>query len=154
MKSTSAALSVALILLFALLSGCASPPDITGTAYIRIETDRERYAPGESITSALILVNNQSHDLIFNFSSGHQWDLTVYDSAGREVFDVAKNSMYVQMLTSLRVAASSEVKIGDYMWGQKDESGAQVKSGVYTLKAKLVGYEVRGKKNIAIESRP
>lgn len=91
------AVGVALLGLAARAGGGAEA--VTAAALgIALTTDRDRYAPGDTIAAELVVSNRAGHAVTLHFMSGQRYDFSIEDPKKKVVWRWSADRMFTQML--------------------------------------------------------
>lgn len=101
-----------------------------------IATDKPRYQRGQSVHIRFSVVNTSKKAVTYNFPSGQKYEMTVKDAQGAEVWEWSKGQVFTQNLTAVTFLPGKTV-VYTILWNGADQAGRKVKSGVYTLTARL-----------------
>ncbi|MDQ2800213.1 MAG: BsuPI-related putative proteinase inhibitor [Armatimonadota bacterium] len=102
----------------------------------RIATDKTRYRRGQPVHIRFSVVNTSKKAVTYNFPTSQKYDLTIKDAQGLEVWNWAKSRVFSQNLTAVTLPPGKPV-VYTILWNGADQAGRNVKSGVYTLTARL-----------------
>jgi hypothetical protein len=100
-----------------------------------VKTSAESYGLGAPVEFTFAVRNTTDKPVTYTFSSSRQFDLWI-TLAGREIFNLSKNRVYLQMITTFTLQPD-ETKSFTAIWDQKDDSGKDVGPGTYTVSAQL-----------------
>lgn len=104
-----------------------------------LQADRQRYAPGQTMTLTYTVVNGGTAPAVLNFTSGKQFDMTATAPNGRKVWQWSEGRMFPMMLTTLRLAPG-ESKVYSATWQLPNN----VPVGAYRLYAFLTPRDMEG----------
>ncbi|MEW6379918.1 MAG: BsuPI-related putative proteinase inhibitor [bacterium] len=99
-------------------------------------TDKTGYESGEPAAITFTVTNTGGQPADLHFSSGKQYDIIIKDEAGNQVWQQSRHQFYTLSLANL-VVQPGEVRTYRSQWDQKDDQGAPVSGGVYTVEAFL-----------------
>jgi hypothetical protein len=69
-----------------------------------VTTDRDKYAPGDTIRMQMLVRNPTKTAVVLNFNTSQQYDFVVSDVEGKEVWKWSDGMMFAQMVTSKTLA--------------------------------------------------
>ena len=110
-------------------------PQVVKLSY-KAETDKADYGPAEPIQIGFTITNSDTKSVTLNFTSGKQFDVIAKNSAGAAVWQLSSNRFYTMAITTIKLNSGEEKKL-TAQWDQKDDHGAQVPDGSYTIEAFL-----------------
>ena len=112
--------------------------------YVKLETDKNVYTPGEKVRITFSLVNDQPGNISL---SSLAYSLEITGPQG-VVLIVTESRVGTEPVS---VDASSQAMVGTYVWDQKDMNHRQVPNGVYTVRVSLLNAPYKGVATIKIE---
>ena len=74
---------------------------------------------------------------LFRFSSGNQYDFEVRDESNKLIWNWAHDKSFIQAETFINLDAGGKIKFTP-LWDQKDNMGAQVAPGHYSVTGMIV----------------
>jgi len=111
--------------------------NVDETMYLRVETDRNSYAPGEEVRISITYVNDQKVDV---FLSSLSYSLEI--SNQNEVVLIV--TVHQTGEGPVRVQSFSELFVSSYSWNQKGMDRGQVQRNRYTIKVCLLDSTICG----------
>jgi len=114
------------------------------TSYIRLESEKDLYYPGEQVEIDLVLVN-QSPETVTHVMAHN---VKIYDADENIIWE-EDFVIYGKMI----LEPHSEALLGVFVWAQKDKDDCQVESGTYKISVRLWQEDVEGEKIIRIEEK-
>lgn len=102
----------------------------------RIITDRAKYRPGQPVHISFVVTNTTNKPVVYNFSTGRQYDITLVDAKGRTVWQSSRGVMFTQQLTRLSLKPGQH-KTYALVWNGHPFGNHRLAPGVYTLNARM-----------------
>jgi hypothetical protein len=114
------------------------------SAFMSVETEKNKYKIGEKIKITLSIVNNNPNEISIP-SLGYSLEITGSEGVVLLVTETRSG------IEPVSIDASSETFVDIYEWDQKDVNGGQVPSGTYTIRVQLLEASLSSSTEIEIE---
>lgn len=114
---------------------------------IRREKNLEMYVSYQIIDGKMIfdfeLINQSGHPIQIYHSSGQQFEVTVFDQDGSEVYRFSDDKAFTMALIYRDLTAGESLSWRD-SWNLADKSGERIKSGEYSVEIEVLAWSVDG----------
>ena len=110
------------------------PPKNNGNGTVTASRSNPR--PGQRVTFTFTIANPTKKTVGHDFPSSQQFDITVSDPGGTQVWDSAQGQVFAQAITRLSLKPGQK-KSFTAAWNGRDAQGRPVAPGVYTVNARM-----------------
>jgi len=100
-----------------------------------VVTDHPRYALDCSVRIKFTVTNRTKGVVRYNFSTGQLYDVSVLDSAGREVWRWSTGRSFNKSISILNLKPG-ESRVFETNWNGRGNTGVPITPGVYTVSAR------------------
>lgn len=108
-------------------------PDKTSTM---VETTLDLVEQGKALKVDFSLKNSSDKELDLLFGSGHQYDIIVTNSKGREVYNWAVDKAFTEALIEKKLAPGQQLSYSEE-WEYTDNAGKPLPHGKYSVKVDI-----------------
>lgn len=99
-----------------------------------VKTDADRYPAGQTVEIAFVVTNTSKSPINYAYPSAQQYDVSIADATGKEVWRWSKSRVFGQAITHLDLRPGQSTTY-NVPWNQRDSDQHPIMPGTYTITA-------------------